>query len=173
MNSVITALPRYISCDMVKPGDTVDVYRMGTLFGRIKVAEIRVAEDGSEVVDTRGRHFGDSDYDFDIPAHDIDEDEESVIGMTLYHKETGKKLTVKYNTYRLVKCADENGNTTLYLPDELTARADPLTALKNDLRTVIDGSRTVRAWLKEDSDCEYDVNAVFADILKRLESEGA
>jgi len=171
MKSVMTALPRYISCDTVKPGDTVDVYQMGLLFGTIKVAEIRVAEDGSEVVDTLGRHFGDSDYDFDIPAHDIDEDEQSIIGTTLYHKETGKKLTVKCNAYRLVKCIDEDGNTALYVPDELTARANPLTALKNDLRAAVDGSCTVRAWFKADSDCdEYDVQAVFADILKRIES---
>lgn len=172
MKGIMTALPRYISCDTVKPGDTVDVYRMGTLFGTIKVAEIRVAEDGSEVVDTRGRHFGDSDYDFDIPAHDIDEDEQSVIGTTLYHKETGKKLTVKYNTSFFVKCTDEGGNTSMYAPDELTARANPLTALKNDLRAAIDGSCTVRAWLKADCD-EYDVKTMLADILKRLESEGA
>lgn len=170
MKSIMTALPSYISCDTVKPGDTVDVYRMGTLFGTIKVAEIRVSEDGSEVVDTRGRHFGASDYVFDLPAHDIDEGEQSIVGATLYRKETGKKLTVKYNTYRFVKCTDESGNTTIYLPNELTARANPLTPLKNDLRAAIDGSDPVRAWLKADSDCEYDVNAVFADILKRLES---
>lgn len=173
MKGIMTALPRYISYDTVKPGDTVDVYRMGTLFGTIKVAEIRVDEDGAEVVDTRGRHFEASDYDFDIPAHDIDEDEQSIIGTTLYHKKTGKKLTVKYNMPFFVKCVDESGNTALYTSDELTARADPLAALKNDLRAAVDGSCTVRAWLKADSDCEYDVNAVFADILKRLESEGA
>lgn len=171
MKGIMTAFPRYFSCDTVEPGDTVDVYRMGTLFGTIKVAEIRATEDGSKVVDTRGRHFRDSDYDFDIPAYDIDEDEQSIIGTTLYHKETGKKLTVKYNTPFFVKCVDEDGNTALYLPDELTARANPLTALKNDLRDAIDGSCTVRAWLKEDCD-EYDVKTMLADILKRLEAEG-
>ena len=166
-----TALPRYISCDTVKPGDMVDVYQMGLLFGTIKVAEIRVSEDGAEVVDTRGRHFGASDYVFDIPAHIIDEDEQSIVGATLYHKDTGKKLTVKYNAYRFVKCTHEDGSTALYVPDELTARANPLTALKNDLKAAVDGSCTVRAWLKEDSDCdEYDVKAVLADILKRIES---
>lgn len=181
MNSVMTALPRYISCDTVKPGDTADVYRMGTLFGTIKVAEIRVAEDGSEVVDTRGRHFGASDYVFDLPAHDIDEDEQSIVGATLYHKETGKKLTVKYNAYRLVKCTDEDGNTALYLPDELTARADPLAALKNDLRGVLDSSKPMCAWFKVSEEnctaCEHidecNVKTMLADILKRLESEGS
>lgn len=172
MNSVMTVLPRYISCDMVKPGDVTDVYRMGLLFGTIEVDEIRVWEDGAKVVDTRGRHFDASDYVFDLPAHDIDEDEQSIVGATLYHKDTGKKLTVKYNTYRLVKCTDEDGNTALYVPDELTARADPLTALKNDLKAAIDGSCTVRAWLKADCD-EYDVKTMLADILKRLESEGS
>lgn len=173
MNSVTSALPRYISCDMVKPGDGADVYRMGVLFGTIEVDEIRVWEDGAKVVDTRGRHFDVGDYDFDMPAHDIDEDEQSIVGATLYHKETGKKLTVKYNTYRLVKCADESGSTALYLPDELTARANPIAALKNDLRAAIDSPSPVRAWFKtsEDSNCDaYDLKTMLADILKRLES---
>lgn len=174
MKSIMTALPSYISCDTVKPGDTVDVYRMGTLFGTIKVAEIRVDEDGAEVVDTRGRHFEASDYDFDLPAHDIDEDEQSIIGTTLYHKNTGKKLTVKYNTPFFVKCVDESGNTALYTSDELTARGNPLTTIKNDLRAAIDSPSPVHAWFKVDSDCdEYDVKTMLADILKRLESEGA
>lgn len=181
MKGIMTALPRYISCDTVKPGDTVDVYRMGTLFGRIKVSEIRVGEDRAEVVDTRGRHFGASDYVFDLPAHDIDEDEQSIVGATVYHKETGKKLTVKCNTYRLVKCTDESGNTTIYLPNELTARADPLMALKNDLRAAIDSSKPMCAWFKVSeencTDCEHidecSVKTMLADILKRLESEGA
>lgn len=171
MNSVMTGLPRYISCDMVKPGDRADVYRMGTLFGTIEVDEIRVWEDGAKVVDTCGRHFDANDYVFDMPAHDIDEDEQSIVGATLFHKETGKKLTVKYNTYRLVKCADESGNTTIYLPNELTARANPLAALKNDLRAAVANPSPVRAWFKADSDCdEYDVKTMLADILKRLES---
>lgn len=172
MNSVTSALPRYISCDTVKPGDTVDVYRFGLLVGTIEVDEIRVWEDGAKVVDTRGRHFDASDYDFDMPAHDIDEDSRSIVGATLYHKDTGKKLTVKYNTYRLVKCVDESGNTALCLPNELTVRADPLTALKNDLRAAADSQDPVRTWFKADGD-EYDVKTMLADILKRLEAEGA
>ena len=171
MNSVMSALPRYISGDTVKPGDMADAYRLGILFGTINVAEIRVSGDGAEVVDTRGRHFYAGGYYFDMPAHDIEECEQSLVGETFYHKETGKKLTVKYNTLVYVKCADENGSTALYFPDELTASPNPLAALKNDLRAAVDSPSPVRAWFKADSDCdEYDVKTMLADILKRLES---
>lgn len=179
MNSIINALPHYISSDPVKPGDAADVYRMGLLFGTIEVAEIRVAKDKSEVIDTRGRHFYASDYDFDLPAHDIDEDEQSLVGATLYHKETGKKLTVKYNTSCFVKCSDESGSTALYTPDGLTARADPLTAIKNDLRAAVDDPTPMCTWFKVPEDvscpsCEHlgkcGTGAMLADILKRLES---
>lgn len=179
MNSVMGALPRYISGDTVKPGDTADVYRMGLLFGTIEVAEIRVAEDTAEVVDTRGRRFHASGYDFDLPAHDIDGDEQSLVGATLYHKRTGKDMTVRYNTPVYVKCADESGITALYLPDELTTRVDPLTALKNDLRAAADSSRPICAWfgMEDDLDCtacghrgECNLRGLFSVILKRLEA---
>lgn len=97
----------------------------------------------------------------------------SIVGATLYHKDRGKKLTVKYNTYHFVKCADESGSTALYTPEELTASPVPLAVLKNDLRADIDSPSPVRAWFKtpEDSNSDaYDLKTMLADILKRIES---